>query len=702
MKLPRFGVSSTPMALTAIVAALVGGMPISDLPASGSVVHEPRTYRMERLVSPNPVMKSTGMVIYNDEDEHFLYTADVLRNTIFRVDLETFAVDRIAHDFEPATQQLISPHTLEIDGDGQLYVTEWAPQAVRRLDRDGTGPRVVVGALTGTTELDQSCDCPVATGTSGIAFSPDRERLFVGDNMHDRAFNNTHDAGSLWEVDPDGVIPAHRVASGLGLIEEITIPQPQPDQPLRAYVTDVYGPDGRSGRIHVVNVDTGEVEDELTGFDKPWGIEYDAARETLLITEMGGNLWQVDLRGHGRQLLARIDRPGMTSIALDPGDGTIYVSNGLYGGLYRLDEPRRKLVPVLPAGEFAVPTSLNEATADAALPPGTLWVGDFTAVSTLTPQGRVTRVLNFQADDYDAANPDDAQWQTASALQTDKTTVYYGESFFFRDVIGRLDLTTGRRVSVTEPNDVVGPYHIRAGPDDDLLVTEQGLSPLGRLVRVDPTTGTVQPIVDDLATPGGLRYDPATGLAYVSEVAAGRIWAIDVSTCTVPLFCQRRLVAEGLDTPEGLDLDGNGGLVVVEGAGDRRLVRIDLDTGQPAEIIATDLPTRLRGPIPKPFGFDLLADVLVRDTGEIVVTAPKDASILVFRPVGMSSPSPITETPGTAEPGRTAQCVYPLQAYGSRPCVEEMRQIAGTRERWAAIGTTSELAAPRVGHGLLD
>lgn len=625
-----------PTGAAAAPAALAGA---SLAPSAGDVGLEiSEGYTMRQLVGPNPLMKSTGMIVYHDEDEHFLYSADTLRNTIFRVDLDTFAVDRIAHDFEPAGELLISPHTLEIDDAGRLYVTEWAPQAVRRLNRDGSG-RAVIGAFTGKDAPEGTPGAP--TGTTGIAFDPSRTRLFVGDSVHDRDRE-----GGLWEVDPLGVRPPEQIIRERWMVEEISIVPDRGSGALLAYVADVYG-----GAIRVVDVDAADgqrhlAHRDLTGFDKPWGIEYDAARDRLLVLEMGGSLWAVDLATGARSRLARIDRPGMTSIAIDPGDDanhpgddTIYVSNGVYGGVYRLDETRGTLLPVLPEGSFAVPTSLNPLPADSTLPPGTLWVGDFTSIATLNRTGKVDRLLNFQADDYEPPNGDDPHWLTPSALQTDKTTVYFGETGFAPDGITRLDLRTGAREVITEPGDVSIPYHLRSGPDDDLLVTDAALDPVaglpraGRLLRVDSTSGTVTVLVDDLDTAGGLRYDPGSGLAYVSEVAptamdaapAGRIWAVDVVTG------ERTLVADGLHTPEGLDLDGEGGLVVVEGDGLRRLVRVDLATGE-QEVIAAGLPTKLRGPFPFPLAVDLLADVVVRGNGEIVVTAPEDASVLTFRP----------------------------------------------------------------------
>lgn len=285
------------------VAALAGLLFAGTSPAGVSVAAGDRMvitdsgYTMERLVGPNPLMKSTGMVI--DGDGGFLYSADTLRNTIFRVDLDTFAVDPIAHDFEPVAQQLISPHTLEIDAAGRLYVTEWAPQTVRRIDRDGDGPRPLIAAGTGTSVRDEECRCDVSTGTTGIAFNSDGD-LFVGDSTHDNRIE-----GGIWKVDPNGILPAQEVIRAPWMVEDISF---RPDEPDVAYVSDVYG-----GAIRVLNVDTKQVVGSLGGFDRPWGNEYDSFqdRDRLLVTEMEGNLWELHPATGERRLLASIDRPGL-------------------------------------------------------------------------------------------------------------------------------------------------------------------------------------------------------------------------------------------------------------------------------------------------------------------------------------------------------------------------------------------------------
>ena len=82
-----------------------------------------------------------------------------------------------------------------------------------------------------------------------------------------------------------------------------------------------------------------------------------------------------------------------------------------------------------------------------------------------------------------------------------------------------------------------------------------------------------------LALPGGLATDGET--LWVGDWATGTIWEItfngEVPDSVEPLVT-------GLKNPEGLALDRNNGLLVVEW-GESRLSRIDLDTGERTTVV---------------------------------------------------------------------------------------------------------------------
>jgi DNA-binding beta-propeller fold protein YncE len=163
------------------------------------------------------------------------------------------------------------------------------------------------------------------------------------------------------------------------------------------------------------------------------------------------------------------------------------------------------------------------------------------------------------------------------------------------------------------------PWHVREGPDHQLLVSDQAL---GIVFAVDPVSGRKIPVLHGLRSPSGLAFDHHRGVVYVSDTGAGRVLAVAFAGGTPSV------VASGLTGPEGVAVDRDGSLLVVEGdAG--RLVRIDPVTGR-RTVVATGLPTRTVG-----FGVPLMnysSDVLVRGDGSIVVSGDRDGSLIELLP----------------------------------------------------------------------
>ena len=99
-------------------------------------------------------------------------------------------------------------------------------------------------------------------------------------------------------------------------------------------------------------------------------------------------------------------------------------------------------------------------------------------------------------------------------------------------------------------------------------------------------------------------------------MAAGRVSRIDVNSGA------RRVIAQGLDRPQGIATDGSSVLVVEAGKG--RLIRVD-STGA-IEVLARDLPVGLPNvPI-------TLAGVAVGAAGALYVTSDVENSIWRLRP----------------------------------------------------------------------
>jgi sugar lactone lactonase YvrE len=152
--------------------------------------------------------------------------------------------------------------------------------------------------------------------------------------------------------------------------------------------------------------------------------------------------------------------------------------------------------------------------------------------------------------------------------------------------------------------------------------------PSGALIIAETTRGKLSKItgsgereqrseiVVDLAAPLGLAI-AGDDAVYVSEMVAGRVSRIEVSSGA------RRVIAEGLDRPQGIATDGSAVLVVEAGKG--RLVRIEPGSSA-VEVIARDLPIGLANvPI-------TLAGVAVGAGGTFYVTSDVENSIWRLRP----------------------------------------------------------------------
>ena len=104
--------------------------------------------------------------------------------------------------------------------------------------------------------------------------------------------------------------------------------------------------------------------------------------------------------------------------------------------------------------------------------------------------------------------------------------------------------------------------------DSSVLIAESGT---GNIVKYSGKSGDpVTVLASGLATPSGMA-SAGSGI-YVTETAAGLVLRID------PATGRRSIVSQGLQSPEGIAVDNNGRLVVMEVA-TKRLLSIDTVSG---------------------------------------------------------------------------------------------------------------------------
>jgi sugar lactone lactonase YvrE len=554
-----------------LAAVTLGGVFLPTPVEAGDEVPGVRAagHRVRYLVPPNPLNQTDGMAL---DGKGGLYATQALYNRIVRVDLETLAITVIADETDATP--LLAPDDIAMGPDGNFYVTELLGRQVTRLSPDGR-QRKVVGSNLGDG----------GTGTNGIAFNAEG-RLFATD----LSFADPSHPGGLWELDPEGVRPPVPVVRPLPTPEGFGF---GPDG--LAYVPEMF-----DGRIDVIDVNARKVVKTLVdGFGYLVALKVDRNGQLLVLETDTGKVWRVDRTSGERTFLATAPR-GLDNLVEDS-DGTIYLSNFVQGNIWRVNQAKGVAEPLFPDHSLGFPFSLSEA------PDGSLVVGDFTAVARVTGN-TVSRSNRLLVD-----GP--LQLLTPGAVQVG-TDLYYTDFLPPDGRLFRLDATGTRHLVA---NGFGFPWHVREGPDGQLLVSDQAL---GTVFAVDPASGRKIPVLQGLRSPSGLAFDHRRGVVYVSDTGAGRVLSMAIAG-GVP-----SVVADGLTSPEGVAVDRDGSLLVVEGdAG--RLVRIHPGTGH-RTVVAAGLPTRTVG-----FGVPLMnysSDVVVRGDASIVVSGDRDGSLIELVP----------------------------------------------------------------------
>ncbi len=325
----------------------------------------------------------------------------------------------------------------------------------------------------------------------------------------------------------------------------------------------------------------------------------------LYVLDQAGKVWKVNADEEDEKTLFTTLQPGLDNMTFDK-DGTLYMTNNDEGWVAEIfpNGQIRYISPggmILPQG-LAVMAGPNNQ--DMLFEADLFRLRKFNGTSGRQEEIYKGFLINTPTFDLPILP------MNISAAG-DKLVV----SSWFSEAVQLWDISTNP-ATVEVAHDMPVPIDaVQIG--DDIIVSDFGL---GGVVNASQENA----VIKDLDAASGLATDGETLWAADLGIlpGTGKIWQIEFDPPN------ETIVAEGLDGPEGLALDNQGRLLVVE-AGASRLSRIDLSTGD-VTVLVEGLD--LFGPglgVPPTWGFDGVAvgpsgDIYVSGAGATVIYKVKD------------------------------------------------------------------------------
>ena len=281
-----------------LAGAVVAGPAAMPTTAAAGVAMAAPGYHIDVLATGSRISGANGMQFSPGGK---LYVASVVGSEMLVLDPKDGRVlERLAH-----AEGVDGPDDVAFAPDGSFYWTSILSGEVAGRRPDGT--RVVAAKLT--------------PGVNPITFS-DTGRLFVA-----QCFFGT----GLYELDPAGVRPPRSIRDDLG--------------PKCGLNGMDWGPDGRlygarwfRNEVVSLNVDTGEMRTEATGFQVPAAVKFDSKGRLHVLDSLAGQVLRVEHAAAGRTknvLVAQLS-PGLDNLAFSATD-QLFVSSFVDGFVARIE-----------------------------------------------------------------------------------------------------------------------------------------------------------------------------------------------------------------------------------------------------------------------------------------------------------------------------------------------------------------------------
>ena len=469
-----------------------------------------------------------------------------------------------------------APDDVTIGPDGSIYWTAITAGEVGKIAPDGT--------------LSTQ---PLAPGVNPITVSDDG-RLFVAlDFMGD----------GLYELDPNLVNPPR------GII----VSSPANPYPLGFLNGFDFGPDGRlygpiwsAGMVVSIDVDSCEgtsdpwndcdIRPVTTGLEVPAAVKFDSKGRLHVGDNLTGEIFRVDIATGERTLVGKLAQ-GLDNLAFDSRD-RLYASQAIDGSIARvLRNGRPRYISrngmIVPGGVAVLPRGPKSES---------VFVADLFSIREF--DGRTGRQLSVSKS-----------VMAKSAMTNPSTVSADGDNLIFSAWVGnKVQVWNPAAQKVLEDHTVHVPLNAIRFQGE--LIAASLAAPPGHVTWLSGGAPIIGP--PTVIMPTGLAADEDT--LWVSGFLSGNVVQFEFEGKTV---VDTQVIASGLASPEGLALDQDGTLLVVEsGAG--RLTRIDPATGA-TSTVAEGLAIGLAGSPPT----YVMNGVAVGPSGDIYVTG--DVNNVLYR-----------------------------------------------------------------------
>lgn len=507
--------------LACLSAALLTALSVATSGVGLAQADGTDAYETQVLVRGAPIHGANGLA---QKVKGPLLVASANGGELLVVNRFTGAIlDRIGHE-----EDVDAPDDVAVGPDGSIY---WTDIQVGEVGRRTPGGEVTKQA--------------VAFGVNPIAFSPDG-RLFVA-----QAFFGD----GLYELDPDLAEPPRVVLPDSGVA-------PFPNQ-LNGFD---FGPDGMLyapqpflGKVVKIDPDTGRTTTVVQGLPQPpTSVEFDSNGRLFASLRYGT---VVRIRPLSHTFSVYVELPDLVSdnMTFDARD-RMYLSDSDSGALYVVSSDRtvRLLSPgglIMPGGVAVMKNSAGRET---------VFVADFWS---LAEYGRWGRLLDL-----------DRQTRLPGSMIEPQTVAPDGSNLVLSSWLsGTVQIwnpTTDTEVALHQGFAApVNAIRFRG----DLVVAQAGnpaaTTPVSPGVVRQDAAGDRVVMTTAVGLPSGLAA--TSDDLWVADWVSGKVWQLvaDGTWLTSP-----RLTAKGLLHPEGMAVDRDGSLLVVE-AGRAQLRRVNLLTG---------------------------------------------------------------------------------------------------------------------------